>query len=147
MSHRNYIPFRCLTSNILKENWLSYFLLPLLVMCKKTIPGSLQAASRSQVSGLVTKFVSKLSGLADVPADKQPSSVCFVPQAMTGLPHGGTCAESRAPLLHACNPQYTFSKVLTVPCVRPANDGTGPAKEEQAREGFLMYDGQKARSH
>lgn len=38
MSHRNYIPFRCLTSNILKENWLSYFLLPLLMMCEKPFP-------------------------------------------------------------------------------------------------------------
>lgn len=91
MSHRNYIPFRRLTSNILKENWLSYFLLPLLVMCKKTIPGSLQAARRLQASGLVTKFVSKLFGLAEGVADRRPSSVGSEPLAATELPHGGTC--------------------------------------------------------
>lgn len=70
MSHHNYIPFRCLTSNILKENWVSFFfffrllfLLP--VMCEKPIPTTLQAAGRWKVSGLVKKLAGKLSGLDD----------------------------------------------------------------------------------
>ena len=75
MSHHNYIPFHCLTSNILKENWLSLFffslsLLLLLVMCK-TIPAALQAASRWQVSGLVQNVSRKLPALADGHTDEQ----------------------------------------------------------------------------
>lgn len=72
MSHHNYIPFHCLTSNILKENWVSCFLLLLLVMCK-TIPRTLQAADRWQISGLVKEFVRKLSGLTGSRASEQSS--------------------------------------------------------------------------
>lgn len=76
MSHRNYIPFHCLTSNILKENWVFFFffllLLVLLVMCK-TVPTTLQATSRWQVSGLVKKLENFLGWLTVI----QMSRVCL----------------------------------------------------------------------
>lgn len=82
------------------------------------------------------KYVSKLSGLAEGVADRQPSSVDSVPLAAPELTHGGTGAESRAPLPRACNSQYLLSKAPTSfsLVLDPANYGTGPAKEEQVRE-------------
>lgn len=138
MSHRNYIPFRCLTSNILKENWLSYFLLPLLVMCKKkkTIPGSLQAAHRLQVSGLVTKFVSKLSGLADsFLQTNSPALHTLCPRQQQD-----TLKEGPVPSLglHFCmlaTPNTILARPSHFYVLDPAIDGTGPAKEEQAGGG------------
>lgn len=131
MSHRNYIPFRCLTSNILKENWLSYFLLPLLVMCKKTIPGSLQAARRSQVSGLVTKFVSKLSGLADVLTDKQRGLWILCPrQQQDYLMKGPVLSLGlHFPMLATLN--ALLARLSHFHVLNSAIDGIGSAKEEQ----------------
>jgi hypothetical protein len=71
-------------------------------MCK-TIPRTLQAALRWQVSGFVMKFVRKLSGLADIYVNKSQCSVHSAPwaaaehvlrRAMSGLGLCFDCLEA-----------------------------------------------------